>query len=100
MARKNRTPEEKARREKIRELLQMANIGSMDDIQNLFKETITPSIFTVNDMFEEALQVTRITMTEAEKRQFYDQYIRSLRLNIDRGVIEHRFQAQVNQIKL
>ena len=38
MARKNRTPEEKARREKIRELLQMANIGSMDDIQNLFKE--------------------------------------------------------------
>ena len=39
MARKNRTPEEKARREKIRELLQLANIGSMDDIQNLFKET-------------------------------------------------------------
>ena len=41
MAKKNRTPEEKARREKIRELLQMTNIGSMDDIQNLFKETIT-----------------------------------------------------------
>lgn len=40
MARKNRTPEKNARREKIRELLQMANIGSMDDIQNLFKETI------------------------------------------------------------
>ena len=40
MGRKNRTPEEKARREKIRELLQMANISSMDDIQNLFKETI------------------------------------------------------------
>ena len=40
MARKNRTPEENARREKNRELLQMANIGSMDDIQNLFKETI------------------------------------------------------------
>ena len=36
MARKNRTPEENARREKIRELLQMANIGSMDDIQSLF----------------------------------------------------------------
>ena len=32
--------EENARREKIRELLQMANIGNMDDIQNLFKETI------------------------------------------------------------
>ena len=40
MARKRRTPEENARREKIRELLQMANIGSMDDIQSLFKETI------------------------------------------------------------
>ena len=40
MARKNRTPEENARREKIRELLKTANIGSMDDIQNLFKETI------------------------------------------------------------
>ena len=40
MTRRNRTPEEKARREKVRELLQLANIGSMDDIQNLFKETI------------------------------------------------------------
>ncbi len=40
MAKKNRTPEEKARREKIRELLQMANIGSMDDIQSLFKEAV------------------------------------------------------------
>ena len=40
MARKKRTPEENARREKIRELLQMANIGSMADIQSLFKETI------------------------------------------------------------
>ena len=40
MARKKRTPEENARREKIRELLQLANIGSMDDIQDLFKETI------------------------------------------------------------
>jgi len=40
MARKNRTPEENERRLKIRELLQLSNIGSMDDIQNLFKETI------------------------------------------------------------
>ena len=31
MARKNRTPEENARREIIRELLQMANIDSMGD---------------------------------------------------------------------
>ncbi len=40
MARKNRIPEENTRREKIRELLQLANIGSMEDIQSLFKETI------------------------------------------------------------
>ncbi|MFR4851926.1 MAG: IS256 family transposase [Butyricicoccus sp.] len=37
---KKRTPEENARRAKIRELLDMSNITSMDDIQNLFKETI------------------------------------------------------------
>ena len=41
MARKDRTLKEKARREKICELLQMANIGSMDDIQSLFKEAIS-----------------------------------------------------------
>lgn len=40
MPRKNRSAEEKARRAKIRELLQMANIDRMDDIQALFKETI------------------------------------------------------------
>lgn len=40
MARKNRSPEENERRGKIRELLQTSNISSMDDIQNLFKETI------------------------------------------------------------
>ena len=40
MGRKNRSPEENERRAKIRELLQDRNISSMDDIQNLFKETI------------------------------------------------------------
>lgn len=40
MARRNRSPEENERRAKIRELLQMSNISSMEDIQNLFKETI------------------------------------------------------------
>lgn len=40
MAKKNRTPEENERRAKIRELLQVGNISSMEDIQNLFKETI------------------------------------------------------------
>ena len=40
MAKRKRTPEENARREAIRELLQMSNIESMEDIQDLFKETI------------------------------------------------------------
>ena len=40
MSRKHRTPEEKERRAKIRELLQMSNVNSMEDIQNLFKESI------------------------------------------------------------
>ncbi len=40
MSRKNRTPEEKERRAKIRELLQLSNVSSMADIQNLFKESI------------------------------------------------------------
>ena len=40
MARRKKTPEENARREKIRELLQLANVGSMDDIHELFKDTI------------------------------------------------------------
>lgn len=40
MSRRNRSPEEEARRAKIRELLQESNVTSMEDIQNLFKETI------------------------------------------------------------
>ena len=39
-SRKNRSPEEQARRAKIRELLQESNVSSMADIRNLFKETI------------------------------------------------------------
>ena len=63
MARKNRTPEENARREKIRELLQMENIGSMDDIQNLFKETIAE--FMENGL-EAELPTTAATATAAK----------------------------------
>ena len=40
MGRRNRSPEEQARRAKIRELLQLSNVSSMEDIQALFKETI------------------------------------------------------------
>ena len=41
MARRKRgTPEQQARRALISELLSAANVQSIDDIQNLFKETI------------------------------------------------------------
>lgn len=40
MTRRKLRPEENERRAKIRELPQPVNIGSMDDIQSLFKETI------------------------------------------------------------
>ena len=40
MPRRKRSPEEDERRTKIRELLLSSNISSMEDIQDLFKETI------------------------------------------------------------
>ena len=50
-SRKKRSPEEQARREKIRELLQTSGVSSMEDIQNLFKETIAE--FMENSLDEE-----------------------------------------------
>lgn len=61
MARKDRTPEENARREMIHELLQMANIDSMDDIHNLFKETIA-------EFMEKGLEA------ELDDKQEYSKY--------------------------
>ena len=58
---KKRTPEENARRAKIRELLDMSNITSMDDIQNLFKETIA-------EFMEDGLE------TELEDELGYSRY--------------------------
>ena len=63
--------------------------GNADGIKMsaLFKEMyryLDHSIhLNVNDMFAEALRITRLTMTEAEKRQFYDKYIRPMHLVID-----------------
>ena len=44
MGRRNRSLEEQERRAKIRELLQLSKVSSMEDIQNLFKETIAEFI--------------------------------------------------------
>ena len=58
MTRKNRTPEENERRAKIRELLQMGGISSMDDIQNLFKAKIA-SANTMAESMSKALSAIR-----------------------------------------
>lgn len=61
MFRNNRSPEEKFRREKIHELLEIANIGSMNDIQSLFKKTIA-------EFFENGLE------TELDYELGYSKY--------------------------
>ncbi len=59
-SRKNRSPEEQAWRAKIRELLQESNISSMEDIQNLFKETIAE--FMENGLEAELDEVSEDTL--------------------------------------
>ena len=64
MAKKNgrrRSPEEAARREKIRELLELAGVNGMDDIQQLFRETIAEFMETGLD-------------TELDEHLGYDRY--------------------------
>ena len=54
MARKNgrqRSPEESGRREKIRELLELSGVEGMEDIQQLFRETIAEFIESGLDAF-------------------------------------------------
>ena len=72
-SRRKRSPEEQARREKIRELLQSSGISSMEDIQNLFKETIAE--FMENGLDAELddelgysrYQTTAVTVTAAKR---------------------------------
>ena len=60
MSRRNRSPEVEARRGKIRELLQESNVTSMEDIQNLFKETIAEFLENgLDSELDEELEYTR-----------------------------------------
>ena len=61
MAKRKRTPEEIERRSKIRELLELSGVSSMDDIQSLFKETIA-------EFMENGLEV------ELDEELGYDRY--------------------------
>lgn len=40
--------------------------------------------FNVHDMLRNAYLATRAEMSEAEKKQFYDRYIKNMRLEIDK----------------
>lgn len=63
--------------------------GNTDDIKHsaLFKEMyryIDSTVrLNVNEMFSEALRATRIEMTDAEKKQFMAQYIRTMQMTIN-----------------
>ena len=57
MARRNRTPEENARRDKIRELLQMANI-------QLQKVTKSKSVFPTDDSLLKMLYLAMMDITK------------------------------------
>ena len=63
--------------------------GNSEDIKKnaLFKEMyrwIDNSIhLNVNDMFDAALRNTRIEMSPAERRQFYEKHIKHMTLQID-----------------
>ena len=70
MARKNgrqRSPEEAARREKIRELLALSGVEGMEDIQQLFRETIAEFMETGLDAeMDEQLGYDRYDVKEKE----------------------------------
>lgn len=62
------------------------------DGENLKKNALFNEIYraldetlklNVNDMFEDALTATRIELAPAAKRQFFDKYIRQMKLVID-----------------
>ncbi len=72
-SRKNRSPEEQARRAKIRELLQASNISSMEDIQDLFKETIVEFVvqlcISIDSFLESILSDKVLVYERSQKRE-------------------------------
>ena len=72
-SRKNRSPEDQARRAKIRELLQASNISSMEDIQDLFKETIVEFVvqlcISIDSFLESILSDIVLVYERSQKRE-------------------------------
>ena len=63
--------------------------GNSDDIKmsallrELYRYLDRSIHLNVNDMLDEALRATRLTMSPAERRQFFEKYIRQMSLAID-----------------
>jgi len=63
--------------------------GNSEDIKKnalfneLYRYLDNAITLNVNDMLEAAITATRITMTPAEKRQFFDKHIKHMSLVID-----------------
>ena len=77
--------------------------GNTEDIKQgaLFKEMyryIDSAVrLNVNEMFAEALRSTRIEMSEAEKKQFMAQYIKTMQMRIsDEGDVILEFKRKAN----
>ena len=70
---KNRTPKENAHRAKIRELLPVGNISSIDDIQNFFKETI--DALMENDLEAELKEELGYNKYDRRKALLYTYYM-------------------------
>ncbi len=75
--------------------------GNAEDVKHiaLFKEMyrfIDNTVrLNVNEMFETALTNTRIEMTPAEKKQFYSEYIKTIRITINEdGDVEVGFKRK------
>lgn len=65
----NRSPEEMARREKISEMLQALDISSMDDIKELYRQTIAQ--FMENSLgseLDESLGYERYNQTKKDTK--------------------------------
>ena len=64
--------------------------GNSEDLKlnalfKLMNQYLRNSIhLNVNDMFSEALHTTRLPMSTAERRQFYEKHIRNMSLIIDK----------------
>ena len=69
--------------------------GNIDDIKTgALCAEIEPYLesaisLNVNAMLEDAYAKTRVSMTDGEKRQFYEKYIKTLKLVIDAGGEAH-----------